>query len=425
MAVDRLSQAGTRNLAILPAFVAAAAFFYWWGTFSPPYRWLIDAQVLLTGTYSELIAVPVFAVIMIVAASAVAAVFERSAIGVSYGRAEAVVLLVLAGLSVMAALFAWAVWQQYATRPTRNDPVQVVDLDRADLARLRNAHVRLIGRADFAAEVALTRRKRRGTYKEYYVPVVGRRGGGTSVSVVGTDLSRGDPLDGLLLRGGLGTRTEYQLRRGGMPVMPGAFILTNRERDLELPITLAIFFLVPVVITWPMILYQWLSGGYARERRAIAAGTAGPGAVSAPRPVDGSVPLSPARPATASDASAAGLPTPPKGMALLCVLRDARVHGSAYYRIDVDGRRVAELRPRQYVCIPLSPGQHVIATNIRISLARSARLRLDARAGEVFVFRMKMPLLGAPRLEAVESLDEVGAVLPKLGLVTPRPARRG
>lgn len=415
MEADRLSQAGRRNLAILPFFAAAAAFLYGWGTFSPPYRWLIDAQVALTGTYSELIAVPVFAVLLMLVAGVVTGLFEGAFAGVSYGRAESVVLLVLACLSGLAMLFAWTVWQDYAARPSLSDPVQIVDLDRIDEAGLRNAHVRLIGRADFGDKVRLVRRRRRGTFTEEYVPVVGTRSGSESVPVVATDLNRGAPLQGLLLKGALGRRTEYQLRRGGMPVTPDAFVLTTRERDMELPITLAIFFLVPVMITWPMVLYQWLSGGYARERESIAAGRAVPGAMPAARRVDQSVPLSPAQPVTASTATAAGLPEPLRGKALLCVLRDATVHGSAYYRIDVDGRRAADLKPRQYVCVPLSPGQHVVATNVRISLARSARIRLDVKAGEVLIFRVKTPMFGVPRLEPVADMAEVATVLPKLG----------
>lgn len=424
---DRLSQAGRRNLAILPAFLAAAAFLYCWAAFSPPYRWLIDAQIALAGTYSELVAVPVFAVLTMLAAGAITALVERTSAGVSYLRAEALVLVVLAGLSAAAVLFAWQVWQDYAARPSLSDPARVVDLDRDDMAGLGNAHVRLIGRADFAGEVVLVRRGRRGTYREGYVPVAGSRSGG-AVRVVATDLNRGAPPEGLLLKGALDTRIEYQLRRRGMAVVPDAFVLTTRERDLEWPVTLAILFLVPVVITWPMILYQWLSGGYAREREAIAAGTAGVVAAPAPRPVDQAVPLSSARPFGASAATAAGLPSPPQGKALLCVLRDAKVHGSAYYRIDLDGRRIADLKPRQYVCVPLSPGQHAVATNVRISLARSARIRLNVEAGEVLVFRMKMPFFGVPRLEAVDDLSEMATALPTLRRITakaPRAAQPG
>lgn len=420
MEADGLSQAGRRNLTILPAFSATAFFLYCWGTFSPPYRWLVDAQVAIADTYSELIAVPVFALLTMLVTGAIIGLVERTSAGVSYLRAEALVLLVLAGLSALAMLFAWQVWQDYAARPSLGDPAQLVDLDRGDTAELGNAHVRLIGRADFAGEVVLVRRGRRGTYREQYVPIVGARSGGAPVPVVATDLNRGEPLEGLLLKGALDTRTEYQLRRRGMAVVSDAFALTRRERDLEWPVTLAILFLVPVVITWPMILYQWLSGGYAREREAIAAGRAGPQTPSAPPPVDQSVPPSSVRSFAAAEASAAGLPEPPAGKALLCVLRDARVHGSAYYRIDLDGRCIADLRPRHYVCVPLSPGQHVIATNVRISLARSARTRVDVAVGEVLVFRMKMPMIGAPRLEPVESLGEIATALPTLRRVTPK-----
>lgn len=422
MGADRLSQAGWRNLAILPGFVAAAAFVYGWSTFAPPYRWLIDAQIALAGTYSELIAVPLFAMLMLLLAGVVTKLLGRTVTGITYGGVERVVMLVLAALSGLAVLFAWSVWQDYAARPLLSDPVQIIDLDGADLRGLRNVHARLIGRADFTKAVILTRRGRRKTYREQYVPIV-RRSGATAVRVVATDLNRGDPLDGLLLKGALGRRTEYQLRRSGMEVVPDAFVLTTRMRDMEGPITLAILFLVPVLITWPMILYQWLSGGYAREREAIAAGTAGPNAVPVPRSVDQSVPLSVAPPVSAATADAAGLPAPPAGKALLCVLRDARVHGSAYYRIDVDGRRVTDLKPRQYVCIPLSPGQHIVATNVRISLARSARLRLEVAAGEVLVFRMKMPVFGAPRLEPVADMAEVARVLPELRRVMPKAPR--
>jgi hypothetical protein len=422
MEPDRLSKAGTRNLSIMPFFVAFLAFFYWALRFSGPYRWLADLQMLAIGTYSEWVSAPVLAVILLVLAGAVSSWIVKTSRGISYGTSEGFVLLTLAALSAFGLMFAWDTAQAYWGMPSADDPVEVIDLDRVDPSELRSGHVRLVGRLDSEREVEIWRSSRRwfDGYTEVYVPVVGLRSAFSAGPVlVVTDHAPSPDGTGYLIANGLETRIRYEILRAGVPLVREPFLLTGRSRDMELQITVSVLMVAMMLIMWPMILYKWLSGEFAEERARIAEGAGAMPPPPAAPVVEQSLPVGGGKAFSAASASVVGFPAPPAGMGLLCVLRDAKVHGQSYQRINVDGARAAVLKPRQYVCIPLIPGEHEVATNVRVSLVPSKRIRVSIGAGEVLVYRIKMPFIGVPYLEPLEEIVSLTGTLGALKRVQP------
>ena len=276
MAAEGLSRAGVRNLQAMPLLVALLCFVYWTIGFSGPYRWLIDLQMMIAGMYTEFVAIPLLFIALLGTATAMTKWIGRVAGGISYGRAELLVMLVLVGLTAFAILNAWNVGSRYLKAPGFGDPVVVVDLARVDRAQLRSAHVRVLGRVDTARRTGIWRYGRGRRLRaelETYVPVVASRGALASAPpAIVADFDPPGEIEGLLLAGGLDTRTRYRLRVAGLPVDADTFLLSQRTKTLEGEIIGAAIMAGLALLVWAMILHAWLSGTYARERREIASG---------------------------------------------------------------------------------------------------------------------------------------------------------
>ena len=108
---------------------------------------------------------------------------------------------------------------------------------------------------------------------------------------------------------------------------------------------------------------------------------------------------------------------PLAGAALLHVFRDDAF--SAYFRVDVDGVRVAVLKARRSTTIALRPGPHRLAVNGRISLASDTVAQVDVAADEVVVYRIKVPFFGRPTLERIADVAAARAKLARLKAVPP------
>lgn len=263
------ADAGTTNAVVLAILVAAALTGWWWASFSGPFLWLIDLQRQYFGSYRELPAAIALGIATLSAAG-VAAAFLRRLPG-SVAGAFVTVVLVLA--SAVALVKAWQLWEEAAHMPGRDDPLQVVDLDRLGDAPLPTGHVRLIGIPDRPRQVLVHSGGRRGIGDRWdgYVPMTSRRGSDPAVPVrivatsggSETDAAQGVPdnPDGVLLADGLDTRTRYELRQQGLTLAERPFVLFWPGEDVSFDHYLeAALLALFVVLCWSLQAYQWVTG---------------------------------------------------------------------------------------------------------------------------------------------------------------------
>ena len=101
------------------------------------------------------------------------------------------------------------------------------------------------------------------------------------------------------------------------------------------------------------------------------------------------------------------------------MFRDGPVQRQSYYRIGLDGKRVAILRSNQYTQLRMRPGPRQLSANVRVSLARDTFVRFDEPTGATVCYRLNVPFFGRPSLDRVADDAPNRALLARLKRVAP------